>query len=106
MLELRNVNFSYEREVLRGISVEMCAGEIIALLGPNGAGKSTLLRLAYGASKPAGGEVLFDGQPVDRFSRREIAQRMSLVGQSSELRFPLTALEYVLTGRFAHTATL
>src|SRR5262245_24508297 len=106
MLELRDVHFSYEREVLDGISLEVRAGEIVALLGPNGAGKSTLLNIAHGSLKPTGGEVLFDGQRVSKFSRREIAQRIALVAQSGELRFPLTALEYVLTGRFAYMAAL
>ncbi|MEO6725233.1 MAG: ABC transporter ATP-binding protein, partial [Blastocatellia bacterium] len=64
MLELRNVYFDYDRPVLRGITLEIRAGEIVALLGPNGAGKSTLLGAAYGALEPSGGEVLFDGRPV------------------------------------------
>src|SRR5262245_14960217 len=106
MLELRNVSFSYDRPVPRGISLEICDGEILALLGPNGAGKSTLLGLAHGALKPTEGEVLFDGQAIAKLSRREVAQRMALVAQAGELRFPLTALEFVLTGRFAHTAAL
>src|SRR5262249_13905262 len=78
----------------------------VGLLGPNGAGKSTLLNLAHGLLKPTGGEVVFDGQPVSKFSRREIARRVALVAQSGELRFPLTALEYVLTGRYAYMAAL
>jgi iron complex transport system ATP-binding protein len=106
MLELRDIHFSYQREVLSGISLEVRAGEIVALLGPNGAGKSTLLGVANGSLRPPRGEVLFEGKPVAAFSRREIARRLALVAQTSELRFALTALEYVLTGRFAHGAAL
>lgn len=106
MLELRDVSFTYDRVVLNGISLEIRDGEILALLGPNGAGKSTLLSVSHGALKPSEGEVFFDGQPIAKFSRRELAQRMALVAQAGELRFPLTVLEFVLTGRFAHTAVL
>ncbi|MBL8189702.1 MAG: ABC transporter ATP-binding protein, partial [Acidobacteria bacterium] len=106
-LSLRNIHFSYhQRPVLSGVSLELRAGEIVALLGPNGTGKSTLLGVAYGALQPSAGEVLFDGQPINRFSRRELAARIAVVAQSGEVRFPLTALEYVLTGRFAYASSI
>ena len=107
MLELRDINFSYRhRQVLFGITLEVRAGEVMALLGPNGSGKSTLLAVANGALKPNCGEVLFEGQAVADFSRREAARRMALVAQAGEVRFPLTSLEYVLTGRFAFGGAL
>ncbi len=106
-LLLRNIHFSYhQRPVLSGVSLELRAGEIVALLGPNGTGKSTLLGVAYGALQPSAGEVLFDGQPINRFSRRELAARIAVVAQSGEVRFPLTSLEYVLTGRFAYASSI
>lgn len=106
-LSLRNIHFSYhQRPVLSGVSLELRAGEIVALLGPNGTGKSTLLGVAYGALQPSAGEVLFDGQPINRFSRRELAAHIAVVAQSGEVRFPLTALEYVLTGRFAYASSV
>lgn len=106
MLHLRDIYFSYQRPVLSSVTLEVRAGELVALLGPNGAGKSTLLALSVGALRPQRGEVLFEGLPVAGFSRREIARRMAMVAQHGDVRFPLTALEYVLTGRFAHTSAL
>jgi len=107
MLQLRDIHFSYPsrrpRETISGVSLEIHAGEMVALLGPNGSGKSTLLSLAIGALKPDRGEVLFDNQPLAGFSRREVAQRMAMVALQGDIRFPMTALEYVLTGRFAYT---
>lgn len=103
-LTIRDLHFGYRhRPVLSGVSLEVRAGEVVALLGPNGTGKSTLIAVAHGALQPSAGEVLFDGKPVGEFSRRELAHRIAVVAQSSELRFPLTALEYVLTGRFGHS---
>jgi iron complex transport system ATP-binding protein len=105
MLELREISFCYQRPVVSGVSLEVKAGEILALLGPNGAGKSTLLGIACGSLKPQKGDVVLDERPLADFSRREIARTIALVVQSGEVRFPLTALEYVLAGRFAHTST-
>lgn len=102
LLELREVYFSYDQPVLSGVTLDVCAGEIVALLGPNGAGKSTLLNLAHGLLQPQRGAVWLNGQSLARWSRREIARRLALVTQQSELRFPLTVLEFTLAGRFAH----
>jgi iron complex transport system ATP-binding protein len=110
MLQLRDIHFSYPsqkpRETISEVTIEIRAGELVALLGPNGSGKSTLLSIAIGALKPDRGDVLFDNQPLDRLSRREIAQRMALVSQQVDVRFPMTALEYVLMGRFAYTSAI
>ena len=110
MLQLLDIHFSYPnrrpRQTISGITLDVQAGEMIALLGPNGSGKSTLLSIAIGALKPDGGEVLFDGEPVAGFSRREIAQRMAMVAEQGAIRFPMTALEYVLTGRYAYATGL
>jgi iron complex transport system ATP-binding protein len=106
MLELREISFCYQRPVISGVSLEVKSGEIVALLGPNGAGKSTLLAIACGTLKPQQGDVLFEKRPLVDFSRREIARTIALVVQAGEIRFPLTALEYVLAGRFAHTSAL
>jgi iron complex transport system ATP-binding protein len=106
MLTLRNIHFSYDHEVLSGITLEVGAKEVVCLLGPNGAGKSTLLAIAYGALHPGSGEALIDGRPVAGLSRRSIARSIALVTQPGEVRFPLTALEYVLAGRFAHVSAL
>lgn len=101
LLELRDVSFGYRQPVLMGVSLAVQAGEIVALLGPNGTGKSTLLGLASGSLEPQHGEVLLAGRPIAEQARREVARRVGVVAQAGEVRFPLTALEYVLAGRFA-----
>ncbi|QAY64948.1 ABC transporter ATP-binding protein [Xylanimonas allomyrinae] len=52
------------RPVLRGVDIELRAGEIVAVVGPSGCGKSTLLRQVSGLDAPTSGRILLDGTPV------------------------------------------
>ncbi len=102
MLEARNLTISYdERIAVAGVTLTLNLGQITAIIGPNGAGKSTLLRALNGQLRPTSGEILLDGEPLEKLSRRTISRRIAVVAQEAELRFPVTVLEFVLGGRFA-----
>jgi len=65
LLELHELSAAYGAvEALKGLSLQVGEGEIVALLGSNGAGKSTTLRTISGLMKPKAGRVLFDGQDI------------------------------------------
>ena len=65
LLEIRDLIVRYgEIEALRGVSIGVDAGQVVTLLGANGAGKSTTLRAISGLTKPAAGEILFDGKSI------------------------------------------
>ena len=65
LLEIRDLVVRYgEIEALRGVSVSVDEGQVVTLLGANGAGKSTTLRAISGLSKPAAGDILFDGKSI------------------------------------------
>jgi iron complex transport system ATP-binding protein len=103
MLIVRNVSVSYDAsEVLKGVNFELRDGEIIALLGANGAGKTTLIRAMNGTVPVSKGEIELGGRALTRLSRREIARAIAVVAQENETRFPVTVLEFVLSGRFVH----
>jgi len=64
-LEARNIVKSYdERQVLKGLSLQVRSGEIVGLLGPNGAGKTTTFYSLVGFVHPAGGSIVIDGEDV------------------------------------------
>ena len=101
-LSARGISIRYgQRDVIRSVGLEMRDGLIITLLGPNGAGKTTLIKALNATVPLSGGEIELDGKQLEAYSRREIAQRIAVVAQENETKFPVTVLEYVLAGRFA-----
>ena len=104
VLELRDVHRTHgvgEAAVhaLRGISLTVRAGELVAVMGPSGSGKSTLLALAGGLDRPTDGEVLVEGESFAGLTARELARlrrrRIGYVFQDLNLLGSLTALENV-----------
>lgn len=103
MLEAKQISIGYGVcEVVAPLSFAVNAGEIVVILGANGAGKTTLLRALNGALQLFKGKVLLDNKPLKTLSRREIARKIAVVAQENETKFPITVLEFVLSGRFAH----
>lgn len=87
-------------EVLRGIDIDIAAGESVFLCGASGAGKTTLLYTLAGLETPEAGEVSFEGESLYKLSGNALARlrnkRMGFVFQSYFLLPELTALENVL----------
>jgi ABC-type cobalamin/Fe3+-siderophores transport system ATPase subunit len=106
MLEVSQITFSYSKPVLKGVSFTVGRGELLAVLGPNGSGKSTLIKIIVGMLKPERGTALIDGRNAASMSRRDAARIIGYVAQESAVRFPLTAMELVLQGRFAQGALI
>jgi putative ABC transport system ATP-binding protein len=104
VLELRDVRRVHGTgptavHALRGISLSIRTGELVAVMGPSGSGKSTLLTLAGGLDTPTSGEVLVEGVALSGLSRRELAKlrrrSAGYVFQDFNLIPALTALENV-----------
>ena len=72
LIEARDITKSFgQTQALRGASVAVSPGEILAIMGPSGSGKSTLLHCLAGIFPPDSGEVCFDGQRLDTFNEAE-----------------------------------
>ena len=99
-LEVRELRYGYtpEREVVKGVSFAVQAGECMAVLGTNGVGKTTMLKCINRILRPTAGEVLVDGLPVRRLSGRELAQRIGYVPQGCEFA-DSSVFDAVLLGR-------
>jgi putative ABC transport system ATP-binding protein len=89
-------------ESIRGISLTVHSGELVAVVGPSGSGKTTLLNLATGLDRPTSGSVRIAGQPVEHLSDRRLAglraYRLGVVFQQFHLLPQLTALDNVAAG--------
>ncbi|HEX7667312.1 MAG TPA: heme ABC transporter ATP-binding protein [Polyangiaceae bacterium] len=106
MIEARDIGYRVgETWLVRGVSLKVEPGEILALVGPNGAGKSTLLRTLAGELAPTNGQVLLNGKPLAAMPLAEQAKVRAVLAQSSELTFPFAAAEVVLMGRAPHVKT-
>ena len=74
ILESREVTKNYgSKTAVNGVSLELESGLVYAMLGPNGSGKTTWMKMVAGLVKPSMGEVLYEGSPVGKESKKEIA---------------------------------
>src|SRR5262249_10128248 len=99
-IRLENVTFGYHPEsaVLRGVSLEIAAGETVAIVGATGAGKTTLVNLVPRFFDPWNGRVLIDGQDVRDVQLRSLREQIAIVLQEPFL-FPWTIAENIAYSR-------
>jgi len=94
------------RDVVREVSAQVDAGELVVIVGPNGAGKTTLLRAIGGLVEPRAGTIRVLGRDPLRAPRRDIARDLAYLPQHYELAFPFAVEEVVLLGRHARQTGL
>jgi putative ABC transport system ATP-binding protein len=100
VLEARDVHFAFGRTpALRGATLEVARGEVLAVMGPSGSGKSTLLHCLAGILVPDSGAVVFAGQRIDDLSEQDRStlrrDRFGFVFQFGQLVPELTSIENV-----------
>jgi iron complex transport system ATP-binding protein len=102
-LELQNAGLQFDgRWIVRGLSLALRSGTLLALIGPNGSGKSTMLRLLGGLWRTSEGAALLDGKNLNEFSRRALARCIAYTPQDTHLDFAFSVREVVMMGRHAH----
>lgn len=106
MLGIEELNVYYGGvQALRGISLEVRAGEIVALLGANGAGKSTTLRTICGLLKPRSGQIRFQGASLlEMPAHRIVEQGISQVPEGRRVFARMTVLENLEMGAYTRTS--
>ena len=103
LLEVRDLRSGYGRvEVLRGVSLSVGAGELVALLGSNGAGKTTFNNTVCGLVPAWEGDVVFEGQKINGLNPRGIVQSGLIQVPEGRKIFPnLSVIENLELGSFA-----
>jgi putative ABC transport system ATP-binding protein len=105
VIEARGLHKSFgrgdaETPILKGVDLEIFAGEFVVLIGPSGSGKSTLLSILGLLEPPSSGDVLVNGQSVTRLSRRQLARlrgrKLGYVFQAFNLLAGLSVTENVM----------
>jgi branched-chain amino acid transport system ATP-binding protein len=101
MLEIKDLWASYGGiKALRGITLSVDEGEIVAVLGSNGAGKSTLLKSISALVKPDSGEIIFEGKPTPSVSYRVVETGIVHVPEGRRIISNLTVYENLMVGCF------
>ena len=104
LIELRNITKTYDMgdtkvQALRGVSLDIEAGQLVAIIGASGSGKSTLMQILGCLDRPDEGQYILDGQDVARLSKDRLAavrtRRIGFVFQSCNLLPRLNAVENV-----------
>jgi phospholipid/cholesterol/gamma-HCH transport system ATP-binding protein len=99
MIRIEDLHKSFDGvEVLKGASLEVQDGQVVALIGPSGEGKSVLLKHVAGLMQPDAGRILYDGKDIGGLGRRELAEFRSHLGflfQSGSLFDSMTVYDNV-----------
>ena len=102
MLKVRNLYCGYDgKDVIKDFNIDITRGQNVSIVGPNGCGKSTLLK-AMVSLIDYKGNIFLDGKEVKSIKRKELAKKVALMSQNSQIYFPYTVYETVALGRYAH----
>ncbi|MFT4276689.1 MAG: ABC transporter ATP-binding protein [Rhodopseudomonas sp.] len=102
MLEVKGLHSGYGRiDVLKGIGLEVRAGEVVALIGSNGAGKTTLLRALSGVQPVSGGEIRFLGQRIDKLAaHKRVGLGITQSPEGRQIFGPLSVADNLRLGAY------
>jgi branched-chain amino acid transport system ATP-binding protein len=106
VLEVKKVNLAYgQMQVLKEVSLRVHGGEIVSLIGANSAGKSSMLNAISGLVPLAGGEILFEGNPIHSLPSHEIIELGIIQVPEGRRIFPLMSVrENLLMGCYSRRA--
>ena len=102
-LDVQHLSLDYgPRSVIRDISFQLQAGDILGLVGPNGCGKSSIIKSLSRVLIPTSGKILLNGRELKLIHRNELARIIGVVPQNPYLPETFTVSEVVILGRNPH----
>ena len=106
MLEIERLDHAYGRHrALRGVSIRVRAGEVVAILGANGAGKTTLLNAIAGLLRPSAGSIRYrDTELIGLRPHRVVEHGIAAVTETRHLFGPMSVMENLMLGAFTGRA--
>jgi len=100
MLKTNNIEFSYNKKnILKGIDLQINKGSFIGIIGPNASGKSTLLKNISRTLIADKGTVYLDKKILNEYSSLELAKKMAVVPQNTEISFNFNVYDIIMMGR-------
>ena len=101
LIEVKGLEKHFKHvEVLRGINIDICKGDVVAVIGPSGSGKSTFLRCLNLLEEPTGGQIVFEGVDITSKETKidQMRQKIGMVVQQFNLFTNMTVLDNVSAG--------
>ena len=103
MIEVKNIYCGYDnKKIIKDLSFNVNNGENLCIVGPNGCGKSTLLKSIANIIEYEG-SIKIDNKEVSSFTRIDLAKKVALMSQTSQIYFPYTVYDTVSLGRYAYS---
>ena len=101
LIEVKGLEKHFKHvEVLRGINIDICKGDVVAVIGPSGSGKSTFVRCLNLLEEPTGGQIVFEGVDITSKETKidQMRQKIGMVFQQFNLFTNMTVLDNVSAG--------
>ncbi len=94
------------KDIVRQMNLLVEDGCFCGLIGPNGSGKTTFLKAVYRVLKARKGIIFLDNRPLQKYTGRQLAREMAVVGQFNQMNFSYSVMDIVLMGRTPHLSLL
>ncbi|MTI68140.1 MAG: ABC transporter ATP-binding protein [Firmicutes bacterium] len=99
-VEIKDLNFGYGETLnLKDVSFSIKKGDFVSIIGPNGSGKSTLLKNIASILRPKDGLIKIDNKDIENYNSKDLAKKMALVPQNTNIAYDFSVFDVVLMGR-------
>lgn len=107
IIKTNNLKFNYgDKNILKDLTIEIERGLFYSIIGPNGSGKTTLLKLLANTLPSSKKTIYINDQDIHVIKKKEIAKKMSVVPQITDIQYEFSVFDIVMMGRTPYTSRL